>query len=137
MRIRRVLTAGTAAAGIMTSLLAGAPVASAQPAPDNCPGNSFCLYENNDYEGSILVLSTLNLPVKDLSGFRFRNGHPVNDNTSSVANKTNIPLTFFRDAHCKGESFSLPGGRPFSTVGLQNDSFTSIKQTDRVIGKLC
>ncbi len=137
MRVPRVPTVGAVALGVVTSLFAVAPAASAQAAPNNCPNNAICLYEDQDFEGGILELSTVNLPVHDLSAFRFSNGHPVNDKTSSVANKTKIPIGFFRDAGCKGNEFPLPGGEFFSFLGGQNDSFTAIKQTDKAIGDVC
>ncbi|WP_157495732.1 peptidase inhibitor family I36 protein [Kutzneria sp. 744] len=59
-------------------------------------------------------------------GPRFSNGHAVNDNVSSVANKTPVDLRFFKDAGFSGEQFQLPSGEFFSAVGKQNDSFGSV-----------
>ena len=148
MRVQRVLTVGAIAVGIAASALAAAPAASAKAAPTDCPNTKLCVYESNDYEGGILVIdvptrivvrgssgsgqlrevrTVSDFKVNDLSGRRFNNGHPVNDNISSVANKTAVDLRFFKNANLSGEQFQLPHGEFFSTVGLQNDSFSSVE----------
>lgn len=149
MSIRRVLTVGLAAVGLAASALAAAPAASAQPHPSNCPtGDVLCLYENNDYEDGILVLSVpvrarttpgtrdgiqifSDFSVPDFTGMKFTNGHSVQDAVSSVANNSRIHLQCYSNRSFGGEPFDLKANFPFSTVGVHNDSFSSCQSVQR------
>jgi hypothetical protein len=137
MSLKQTITVGAMAVAVTASVLATAPVAAAQAAPNNCPNAKLCVYEDNDYEGGILILdvplknhvghpAASDFKINDFAGMRFSNGHPVNDNISSVANKTKVDIRFFQNAGFGGEQFQLPAGEFFSTVGLQNDSFSSV-----------
>jgi hypothetical protein len=140
---------GAAAVGLAASAIAAAPSAAAQPSPSNCTrGDFLCLYENNDYEGGVLVLSVRvgarlipgsrtdtelfsDFAVPDFTGLRFNNGHSVQDAVSSVANNSRIHITCYRDRQYGGETFGLKPNFPWSTVGKQNDGFSSCRSDNR------
>lgn len=104
-------------------------------------GQSLCVYADNNYGGAMRVFNVqAHCGDGDAPGTNcapassFRIDHLCDigwgDRISSVANHSSVRIDFYRDGNEGGPSFFLAPGWEFDTVGLNNDSFSSVRSLD-------
>ncbi|MEV6611622.1 hypothetical protein [Kutzneria sp. NPDC051319] len=113
----------------------------------NCPtGDCLWLHESNDYGGGIAIIDAPTRSTGFHGGpacpFRHQDRQRLQDRQLQRApiqqrargqrqrqlgsEQDPVDPRFFKDAGFSGEQFQLPSGEFFSTVGKQNDSFSSV-----------
>src|SRR5690348_14340273 len=94
---------GTIAMSLLT-MVVGLVVAPTQAqAAAVCPSGDFCLYENINMGGGILIFTK---DDPDLSDNRFSNGDKANDAASSMVNHTTHSIDLFQDSQFRTKVYT-------------------------------
>lgn len=97
-----------------------------------CGAGQVCLYQNAGYTGSVYVVPKIQLSnglwtacQKSLVGKKFNNGDALDNNVSSVVNKSGSVLFMWETAPTGGAMYGVSGGESVSSLGSFDNKASS------------